>query len=89
MGSPLLDRPRPLHDQDARRPLRMGHVLATDLGKEDVARLQQAAVLLTGLAPAHLDAAVEHGKHLRPIVDVPAVGRVGPVQTDGDAVERG
>lgn len=67
----------------------MGHVLTARLGKENIARREQRAALLAGLAPTHLDTTVEHGEHLRTVIDVPVVGCIGPVQTYGDAVERG
>lgn len=36
---------------------------------------------------AHVDVAVQHDEHLRTVVDVPVIGRVGPVQPNSCLLE--
>lgn len=57
----------------------MGDMFGTDSGMEDVA-LKDGAVLQAGLPVSHLNPAIEDGKHLLPVVDVPLVRLVRPVK---------
>ena len=57
------------------------------LGMENVACLKVQHLFAAGSADTHIDTSVEDGEHLRAVVDVPAVGLVGPVQPHGRIVE--
>src|SRR5690348_8195487 len=78
-----------LDHEDARFADRTSHVLGAHRSIEDVAGLQHDRLFAAVLAVAHLHLPVEDGEDFLPVVDVPIVGLVGPVQARGDAVHVG
>src|SRR5690606_23556193 len=84
-----LDTAFSLNHQDPGLSDGMGDVLGPDSGMEDVARLEDGAVLQAGLPVTHLDPPIEDGKHLLAVVDVPLVGLVRPVKARGDPAHVG
>ncbi len=62
-------------------------MLVAWFGVADAAGRELLDVLLRALAVVHVDRAVEDHEDLGPVVDVPDVGLVGPVQPDGSAVD--
>src|SRR3546814_12823127 len=69
-----------LDHQHARLAERAGDVLVARAGHEQVRPPEPGRLLAPGLAPVHLDDAVEHHEQLVTVVDVPAIRQVGPVQ---------
>ncbi len=57
-----------------------GDVLVPGVSVAQPARRQTLDPLLAVLPVVHVDGAVEDNENLRPVVDVPHVGLIGPVQ---------
>lgn len=81
-----LDAALALDHEDARLSDRMGDMFRARGGVEHVTRLEEGAVLLARFAISHLDPTIEDREHLFPVVDMPPVGLIRPVQARGDAV---
>lgn len=67
-------------DQNPCSPNRVRNMFISGGRMKNVAGPQNVNGHLTVFARVHVDITIEHHKHLRTIVDVPFVGRVGPVQ---------
>jgi hypothetical protein len=69
-------------DQDSRFAVRMRNVFTTYLGEKDIPSLKDDNVLRTCFPIAHIDCAVKNNKHLLPIVYMPLVRLISPMQAD-------
>lgn len=69
--------------------MRVGDVLTTDVGKEIIAALQVRHLLLAGMADMHVNPPIKYCKDLLPIVAMPVVRLVGPMQAYGDTFHMG
>lgn len=71
-------------DEDARGSVvGVCDVFVTDLGHTDPTRGQALDLLRTLRSVVHVDLPLEDDEHLGPVIDVPDVGLVGPVQAHG------
>jgi len=67
----------------------MGDVLGAYHSVENVAGLQDGAVLNASVSVPHLDSTIKYGKDLLTVVDVPFVWLICPMKAYGDAVHVG
>src|SRR5690606_18837159 len=89
LSGPSLDTALSLNDKDPGFSDRVSNMLCPDSGIEHVARLKDGAALFAGIPISHLDAAIEDGKDLFPVIDVPLVWPICPMQARGDAAHIG
>jgi len=73
-------------DQDSRYAVWMCNMFTTYPGEKDIPSLKDDNVLGTCFPVAHIDYAIENNKHLLPIVYMPLVRLISPMQADRGAV---
>ena len=64
-----------------------GKVLGAGVGEEDITHFKHHRLLDAAFAIQHFNDSVQDGEHFLAIIDVPCVGLIRPVQTDGGAVD--
>lgn len=72
-------------DKDAGFAARVCNVFATCASIEHISGLQGCDVLCARFSVMHVDRAVKDGEDFFPVVHMPSVGLVGPVQAYGNA----
>jgi hypothetical protein len=65
----------------------MSHVFVSILRVEDVADAEPMHLFDTVLAGVHVDASIDDDEDLGTVIDVPDIGRVRPMETDGDVID--
>ncbi|HMO43697.1 MAG TPA: hypothetical protein PKB04_10345, partial [Phenylobacterium sp.] len=65
----------------------MSDMLVSGLGDEKVAGAKTCDMFLSILAPMHIDLAVKDDERFSAVVDVPAIGFVGPMQAHAGALD--